>query len=434
MRESQDIEFKEKWKDEHLKTLCSFANGNGGILYVGIRDDGTTVEIESPEKLLETLPNKIRNNLGIIPDIQLETLDNKKVIRVEIKPSEVPVFYRGRFYIRSGSTTQEIGGYDLAKVIMKKHQISWDSLPSEAGIEDLDEVSIENFKDMAQGRLAILKKDTSQKLLENLELIRDGKLTNAALLLFGKNPQKHFLNSISRVGRFKFPTEIVDTIIIKGNLFEQVEALTNAIKKHINVSYVIEDVHRKDVWDYPLPAIREACINALIHLDYIDSAEIQIKIYDDRIWFWNPGGLPEGITIDDLKKEHASKPRNKLLAMVFYYAGLIERWGTGTKRMVDLCKKQGLPEPEFKEEFGGFSVILQKDIYNEGYLRKIGLSERQIKAVLYVKEYGEITLSEFRNLILGVSEKTLYRDLQQLVEIGNLKAEGEKKGRKYVFA
>lgn len=150
----------------------------------------------------------------------------------------------------------------------------------------------------------------------------------------------------------------------------QVEALTNAIKKHINVSYVIEDVHRKDVWDYPLPAIREACINALIHREYMDSAEIQIKIYDDRIWFWNPGGLPEGLTIEDLKKEHASKPKNKLLAMVFYYAGLIERWGTGTKRMVDLCKKQGLPEPEFKEEFGGFSVILQKDIYNERYLKK----------------------------------------------------------------
>ena len=129
------------------------------------------------------------------------------------------------------------------------------------------------------------------------------------------------------MGRFKSPTDVVDTIIIKGNLFEQVEALVNAIKKHINVRYVIEDIHRKDVWDYPLPAIREACINALIHRDYTNPAEIQIKIYDDHIKFWNPGKLPEGITIEDLKREHVSRPRNKLLAMVFYYAGLIEKVG-----------------------------------------------------------------------------------------------------------
>jgi len=327
MEESQDIEFKERWNDENLKTLCAFANGNGGVLFLGIRNDGTPVGVENPEELLETLPNKIRNNLGIVPDITLETLEGKKVIRIEIKSYEIPVSYRGRFYVRSGSTTQEISGYDLAKIIMKKLQISWDSLPSEAGIEELDEITVEKFKEMAQERLAISEKDSPQKILENLELMKDGKLTNAAVLLFGKNPQKYFLNSISRVGRFKSPTEVVDTIIIKGNLFEQVEALVNAIKKHINVRYVIEDIHRKDVWDYPLPAIREACINALIHRDYTNPAEIQIKIYDDHIKFWNPGKLPEGITIEDLKREHVSRPRNKLLAMVFYYAGLIEKVG-----------------------------------------------------------------------------------------------------------
>ncbi len=423
MKESQDIEFKEIWKDEYLKTLCALANGYGGVLFLGIRDDGTPVGVENPEELLETLPNKIRNNLGIIPEIKLETLKSKKVIKIEIKPSEMPVFYRGRFYVRSGSTTQEISGYDLAKIIIKKHQISWDSLLSEVRIEELDEVTVKKFKEMAQERLAISEKDSPQKILENLELMKEGKLTNAAVLLFGKNPQRYFLNSISRIGRFKSPTEVVDTIIVKGNLFEQVEALVNAIKKHINVRYVIEDIHRKDVWDYPLPAIREACINALIHRDYMDSAEIQIKVYDDHIWFWNPGGLPEGITIDDLKREHASKPRNRLLAMVFYYAGLIERWGTGTTRIVDLCKKQGLSDPEFKEEFGGFSVILWKDIYNEEYLKKLGLNERQIKAVLYVKESGKITNKEYQN-ITGVKKRQATEDLRYLEKLEILERVG----------
>ena len=430
MKEAQDKEFKEIWKDEYLKTLCAFANSEGGVLYIGIRKDGTPVGVENPEKFLEILPNKIRNKLGIIPDIKLELMKNKEIIKIIIKPSEMPVFYKGRFYIRSGSTTQEVNGYDLMRIIMKKHKISWDSLPSEAGIDEIDEATVERFKVMAKGRLAILGNESHKNILENLEFIKDGKLTNAAILLFGKNPQKFLLNSISRVGRFKTSTEILDTVIIKGNLFEQVDALVNAIKKHINVRYVIEDVQRKDVWDYPLPAIREACINALIHRDYMDSAEIQIKIYDDHIWFWNPGGLPEGITIEDLKKEHASRPRNKLIAMTFYYAGLIERWGTGTKRIVDLCKEQGLPEPEFKEEFGGFSVVFWKDIYNEEYLRKLGLSERQIKAVLYVKENGKITNREYQE-INNCSRNTASNDLKKLVLKGVLKESGKKGAGSY---
>ena len=430
MKEAQDKEFKEIWKDQYLKTLCAFANSEGGVLYIGIRKDGTPVGVENPEKFLEILPNKIRNKLGIIPDIKLELMKNKEIIKIIIKPSEMPVFYKGRFYIRSGSTTQEVNGYDLMRIIMKKHKISWDSLPSEAGIDEIDEATVERFKVMAKGRLAILGNESHKNILENLEFIKDGKLTNAAILLFGKNPQKFYLNSISRVGRFKTSTEILDTVIIKGNIFEQVDALVNAIKKHINVRYVIEDVQRKDVWDYPLPAIREACINALIHRDYMDSAEIQIKIYDDHIWFWNPGGLPEGITIEDLKKEHASRPRNKLIAMTFYYAGLIERWGTGTKRIVDLCKEQGLPEPEFKEEFGGFSVVFWKDIYNEEYLRKLGLSERQIKAVLYVKENGKITNREYQK-INNCSRNTASNDLKKLVLKGVLKESGKKGAGSY---
>ena len=121
--------------------------------------------------------------------------------------------------------------------------------------------------------------------------------------------------------------------------------------------------------------------------------------------------------MDMLKDEHFSKPRNRLIAMVFYYAGLIERWGTGTKRMVELCKKQGLPEPEFKEFGNGFSVVFYKDIYNEENLRKLGLNERQIKAVLYVKERGKITNAEYQK-VAGIKKRQTSEDLKQLEKIG----------------
>lgn len=320
MKESQTVEFKESWRDEYLKTLCAFANTNGGILYIGLSDDGTPVGLKSINHLLETLPNKIRNNLNIIPSVEIENINGKEIIKIEISPSEVPISYRGKFFIRAGSTTQEVSGMDLIKIVMKKQNLAWDAFLSDAGIEEIDEETVLRFKNMAKERVAISLDDSIEKILKNLELIKDGKLTNAGLLLFGKDPQRYFLNSISRVGRFKTPTEILDTIEIRENLFTQINKLVEAIKKHLNVRFEIKGIERKDLWDYPIPAIREACINALIHRDYMNPAEIQIKIYDDHIWFWNPGRLPEGLNVEILKGEHYSKPRNKLIAMVFYYA------------------------------------------------------------------------------------------------------------------
>ena len=432
MKESQTVEFKESWRDEYLKILCAFANTDGGVLYLGISDDGKPVGLKNVKQLLEILPNKIRNSLNIIPSVKVEKINSKEIIKIEISPSEVPISYKGRFYIRAGSTTQEVSGMELIKIIMKKQKLSWDSLLSDVGIEEIDKEMVLKFKEMAKDRLAISEGDSIEKILENLELIKDGKVTNAGLLLFGKYPQKYFLNSISRVGRFKTPTEILDTIEIRGNLFAQVDKLIEAIKKHLNVRFEIKGIERKDIWDYPLPAIREACVNALIHRDYMDSAENQIKIYDDHIWFWNPGKLPEGLTIEMLKGEHFSKPRNKLIAMVFYYAGLIERWGTGTKRMVELCKDQSLPEPEFKEFGGGFSVTFYKDIYNEEHLRKLGLNERQIKAVLYVKEKGKITNREYRELN-GLSDEGARLDILKMLQLGIFEQKGKGRAVYYVL-
>ncbi len=434
MRENQKIELKESWKDEYLKTLCAFANTDGGVLYLGVSDNGTPTGLENLKYLLEALPNKIKDLLNIIPSIKVEEKNGKEIIKIEIFPSDFPVSYKGRYYIRVGATTQELDGSELTKMIMKKQNLSWDSLPSDTRIKEIDEETFLKFRKMAKNRLAISENDSIEKILENLELLKDGKLTNAGLLLFGKNPQKYCTNAYSRVGRFKTQTEILDTIEIKGNLFSQVEKLIESIRKHLNVRFIIEGIERKDVWDYPIPAIREACINALIHRDYMDTAEVQIKIYDDHIWFWNPGKLPEGLTIEMLKNEHHSKPRNKLIAQVFFYTGLIERWGTGTKRMIELCKEQGLPEPEFREFGNGFSVTFYKDIYNEDYLRKMNLNERQIKAVLYLKEKQKITNKEYQKLN-NCSRNTATNDLKELVKKDILKESGKKgAGAYYIIA
>jgi len=432
VREEQDIEFKKEWRNEHPKTVVSFANTEGGVMYIGIDDNGRAVTLSNIKKLLEDIPNTIRNKLQITPSVKIEEKDDREVIKITVNSSDFPVFLDGKINIRTGSTTQELKGSELTNFLLEKTGETWDSLTVDAIFDNLALETFEYFKGLAIDRLPEIKNASYKTIFKNLELItNDEKLTRALILLFGKKPQTFFITAQGRAGRFKAPTEILDTVIADGNLFKQLDTLINAIKKHLNVKFEIKGIERKDVWDYPLEALREAVINALIHKDYLSTAEIQIKIYDDRLWIWNPGKLPKQLTIESLKTEHSSFPKNPLIASVFYYAGFIERWGSGTKRMIDLCKAQGLPEPEFKEEFGGISVYFRKDIYTEEYLRKLGLNERQIKAVMYVKEKKSINLSSFKTIVFEVSEKTLYRDLQELVSKGILKELGEKKGRKY---
>jgi len=145
----------------------------------------------------------------------------------------------------------------------------------------------------------------------------------------------------------------------------------------------------------------------------------------------NEGKLPPEVPVEKLKTENLSKPKNTLLADVFYKAGFIESWGRGTIKIMEKCQDQGLPEPDFEEDHGVFVVKFYQDKWNEENLRKLGIKERQIKAVMYAKEEKSINLASFKTIVSDVSEKTLYRDLQELVSKGILKELGEKKGRKY---
>ena len=431
IRESQNIEFKPAWRDEYLKTICAFANTGGGTLLIGMGDKGKALGAENAERLLEDIPNKIKNKLGVTPSVAIESRDGKNIMKVDIKSANMPVSYNGKYYRRSGSTTSELNGSELTHFLLDKLGTTWDSLPTEINLAGADGVidkdAVELFKSLTKKRIpALSETDSTEKIFRNLELVtEDNKLTKAALLLFGKNPQRYVNAAKTRVGRFR-GSEILDTVIADGSLFRQVEVATEAVKKHLSVRFETRGIAREDIWDYPLDAVREAVINAVIHKDYLSTAEIQIKIYDDKARFWNPGNLPEELSPEALKEEHSSYPRNRLIANAFYLAGLIEQWGSGTKRIVDLCKEQELPEPEYKEEQGGFGIWFYKDIYSEENLRKMELSERQIKAVLYVKDHGKITNKDYRE-ISGISKPTTTRDLADLVDKNILGIKGKGK-------
>lgn len=356
--------------------------------------------------------------MGIIPSVSVRRKDGKEVIEIDVKPSLMPVSYDGKYYARNGSTTAQLDGKELAEFLMKKLGKTWDEYPLEkASFDDIDPNAIEKFKDWARERIPSIAREKNPKLiLEKLNLLADRKLTRASILLFGKNPQKYFIQAYIKIGKFVSEAEVVITDEIGGNLFEQVEKTMEILQtKYLRRISKFEGIRRRDVLEYPEDALREAIINAVIHRDYLGTSAIQIRVYDDKLVIINEGKLPPEVPVEKLKEEHVSKPRNPLLARIFYFAGLIEAWGRGTIKIVESCIQNGLPEPDFIEEHGVMKVIFYKDIYNEEYLRKMGLNERQIRAVMYVKERGKITNREYRE-INKVSNKTAYLELMDLVK------------------
>ncbi len=412
-KESQTVEYKQIWRNDCLKAISAFANSDGGVLFIGLDDRGKPTGLKNVKKLLEDIPNTIRNKLGIIPSVES---DKKDIIKVTVAPCSVPISYNGKYYIRSGSTAQELQGKYLADFLMKKSGSTWsDIIEERTSLDEIDNDFIEKFKKYAVDRIpSIIKESDNTQLLQKLNLIDNGDLKRASVLLFGIDPQKFYRQSIVRIGKFISDTEIQTTDIVKGNLFAQLESTLEILRTKYLVSNIeYEGIHRRDILEYPHEALREAIINALIHRDYSGTSQIQIRVYTDKLMIMNEGKLPPEVPVEKLKTSHLSIPRNTLLAEIFYYAGFIESWGHGTIKIVDNCIEQGLPEPDFKEENSVMTVTFYKDKWNEENLRKLGLNDRQMKAVLYVKEKGKITNTEYQ-ILCKLKKRQTTDDLKDL--------------------
>jgi ATP-dependent DNA helicase RecG len=426
--ETQNVEFKSGWRDEYLKVICAFSNSDGGVLLIGLNDNGKPAGVKNLRKLLEDLPNKIRNKLGVTPSVEVENRDETDIIKVTVEPQAVAVSYNGRYYLRSGSNNFELEGNELIEFLLKKRGKSWDEiLEKGADFGDINQDTIEEFKRHARDRVPSISIEKDYKMiLKKLGLVEENELKRAALLLFGKNPQEFHLNAYLKIGKFLSETDILTSDLVKGNLFEQLENTLEILRtKYLLSKIKFEGIHRREILEYPNKALRESIINALIHRNYLGSSTIQVRVYNDRITFLNEGKLPPEVPVEKLKTEHLSKPRNKLLADVFYKAGFIEGWGRGTIEIVNQCLEQELPEPDFIEEYGVFKLTLYKNKWTEENFRKIGLNERQIKLIFYVREKGKITNKEYQELN-RISRATATRDLQELVEKKILEQFGSK--------
>ena len=430
MSESQSIEYKQSWRDEYLKWICGFANANGGSIFIGKDDNGNVVGLADAKRLLEEIPNKVRDVLGILVDVNLQTTAQGDFIEIIVEGHPYPVNYKGQYHYRSGSTKQELKGTALDKFLLHKKGKRWDGVPvPKISAKDLKQEVFDFFRKRAFKSQRIeeaVLTDSDEHLLENLQLKESDFLKRAAILLFHSNPENFVTGSYIKIGYFEADDDLRFQDEIHGSLFEQIEKTMDLLyTKYIKALISYDGINRVETYEYPKDAVREALLNAIAHKDYSGGVPIQISVYFNKIFIWNEGQLPEDWTVQNLMEKHASRPYNPDIANALFRSGYIESWGRGTIKIIRACKLARIPEPIFNYNSSDFSVEFRKDIYNEEFLQSLNLNDRQVKAVLFAKVNGRITNSEYQTLN-NCSRNTASNHLAELVEKDLLKPSGQK--------
>lgn len=409
MSESTTVEWKQSLAeiDEIIETSTAFANTEGGHIFIGISPEGKILGVQIGRGTIEKLVNQIAQNTDpkLHPKVSVKKVDGKDMIIVEIKESrDHLVLAFGRPYKRVGRSTAKMTKDEYEGLVLEKHKdkLHFDTMVYQgATLKDVDPVKIRWFFEKAkeERRLTIPEKVSTKEGLEYLKLLQHGKLNNTAILLFGKDPQKFFVQAKIRAGRIKGTEghDFLDMKVLEGSIPELRESAMRFIAEHIKKAVFFDANQRYDKWEYPLRALEETLNNALAHRDYFSNSDIQLAIYDNRIEIWNPGELPKQLTPEQLKIKHKSIPRNPFLADRLYLIKYIERWGRGTNRIVEEMRRDNLPDPEFQNLSGGFEVTLRgpgkvfdKEIEKEK-LHRLDINIRQKKAMQYLQKEKKIT-------------------------------------------
>ena len=432
--ESETVEFKRSTAqiERALRSICGLLNHKGGTVYFGISDKNELIGQDVSDSTLKSLSQKVRQRIKpeISPEIKVLEFKNKKVIEVRIKEgTNKPYYLNSIAYKRIGSESPPIPPEELERIILAKNKIQWDSqICEEASLDDIDEEKVKWFLKKAKSErgLKVIEDIPVEKALIKLKLLQGEKLTNVAMLLFAKEPW--FLQSEIKCIRFSGNEPVkpyIDFQTIEGNTVDLVDRAEDFVLRNTKkaIWLIPGQIQREEKYEYPLDAIREAIVNAVVHRDWESPSKVQVRIFDNRIEIWSPGLLPSDITIEDLRREHRSIPRNPLLFKQFFWIKYVEDVGGGTIDMINECRQWGIPEPEFKYITGAFVVIFRLFPSIED-LKKSGLNEKQIKTIKYIEAHGKITRSEYEKLCL-VSSRTANREIEELLRKGLI----EKKGR-----
>ena len=257
------------------------------------------------------------------------------------------------------------------------------------------------------------------------------KLKKAALLLFGKQPSQFIQQNQVKLVRFKgtVAVDILDTLTLSGTLIDNINQSLDFIQRHTRKTFTITEAQREEQPEYPFLALREAVVNAIVHRDYYSSAAVQINIYDNRLEITNPGALPAELKVDNLPFIGLGIPRNPTIYQLLHDAGYVEGLGTGFPRIYQSMQQAGLPDPK-PEDLG---TLFKITLYNANAPElRDGLSDRQRKALSYIREHKIISTSVYERLY-NVSKPTAINDLNNLTVLGHLTKKGRGRATHYLL-
>lgn len=378
--ESKNVEFKEKLPDKsikYMKSVVAFANGGGGKIIFGISDKTREVIGMKGDvfKTMDAIANAVSDSCepAVIPDITLNTIENKTVIVAEISAGRQRPYYikalgrDGGVYVRVAGTTRPADEYMIKELMFEGSNryfdqalcIGWEikDVDIEALCRDMKEQALKNARNDEERTAA---KDVGRQQLVSWGVLieKDGKYypSNAYAVLTGCGA----LHVATQCGVFKGKTKeiFVDRRQYTGPIWEQIEQAYQFVLRNIHMGAAFDGIYRQDVYEIPPAAIRELIVNAAAHRSYLDHGNIQVAVYDDRLEITSPGKLPMGQTLKRMKEGY-SQIRNEALAYAFEYMNLIEHCGSGIPRILGKVREAGLREPEF---IGG-EVDLRINIY-----------------------------------------------------------------------
>lgn len=439
MPESQNIEYKSSWRDEYLKWICGFANAQGGKLYIGIDDGGNVCGVADSKRLMEDIPNKVRDALGLFVEVNLLSDDSKEYIEISVSASSEPINYKGEYHYRTGSTKQLLQGPALTHFLLNKTKTKWDAVPVD-GIEfkDLDKESFDIFRREAKKSGRMTAQDlamTNEELLDSLNLTLNGKLTRAAVLLFHRKPERWFGGAYVKIGFFGDGPDLQYQDEVYGSLFIQADRVVELIylkyfKAHISYDGLIR------VERYPIPkdAMREAVFNALMHSNYDSGVPIQMRIHENLVLISNDCIFPANWTAETLMQRHRSEQYNPKIANAFFRAGYVEAWGRGIENMCKLCADNAV-----KTEY----TVHPCDVMLEFSIPELEVPERRPEWVtervtekvtenqsIIIREIGKdpfvtaVRLAE----VLGISLRKTKENIRKLQKKGFIRRIGPDKG------
>jgi len=430
--ESQEVEFKESVSSSLAKELVAFANSKGGMIVIGISDSGELKGTDTSNAVLSQIQDLARN---CDPPISIKISKFKEgILKVNVpESSDKPHQCREGFFIRTGASSQKLRRDELISVIVAEGTIGFDrainrsfNFPS-----DFSQVRFERFRTLL-GASAPADVSLCLRNLEaaSVDLQGSVRLSNAAVLFFAESPQKFFSESFLTCVKYGGldRTQVVDRHDITGSLIEQIEAAFEFVTQRQQVSYRISTkARREERYEYPLSAIREAIVNAVMHRDYFyQSSHVYVSLYADRLEVENPGGLIRGMQVKDLGS--LSYRRNPLIANLLQRAGYVEALGSGISRIKAALKTNG--NPDFLVEVANHFRLT---IYpSEVSLAANRLTKRQERLLSFLKERKQVSRRDAADW-LSVSEDTALRDLKTLIEVGVAKRQGVGKGIMYCY-